>query len=115
MKRILIGILIFVLYLACVVAGAFALRFSGTRFTLFCVVLGLLGGIAIVFALWYLFRASTGEAAKSDLINVDALMRDADRKLRTSRLTQISRFRTNHLRFGRRQLRQNPDRSPVRS
>jgi type VI secretion system protein ImpL len=88
MKRILIGILIFVLYVACVIAGAFALHFSGTRLTLFCVVLGLLGGAAIVFALWYL-RASTGETretAKSDLINVNALMCDADRKLRTSRL-----------------------------
>ena len=89
MKRILIGILIFVLYLACVIAGAFALHFSGTRFALFCTVLGLLGGAAIAFTIWYLptdMTGQAGEATKSDLINIDALLRDADRKLRTSRL-----------------------------
>jgi type VI secretion system protein ImpL len=88
MKRVLIGVLIFVLYLACVIAAAFALHFAGTKFAFFCIVLGLLGGATIAFAIWYMSRVS-GEAAQtggSDFVNLDALLRDADRKLRTSRL-----------------------------
>jgi type VI secretion system protein ImpL len=87
MKRILIGILVFVVYLACVIAAAFALHFSGTRFALFCIVLGLLGGAAIAFTVWYMYKLSGGAAQSgADSVNLDALLRDADRKLRTSRL-----------------------------
>jgi type VI secretion system protein ImpL len=88
MKRALIGVLIFVVYLACVIAAAFALHFSGTRFALFCIVLGVLGGATIAFAVWYMSRVSgdSAQAGGSDSINLDALLRDADRKLRSSRL-----------------------------
>jgi type VI secretion system protein ImpL len=88
MKRVLIGVLIFVVYLAGVIWAAFALHFEGTRFALFCIVLGLLGAVTIAFAVWYMSRVSGGaaQAGGSDSINLDALLRDADRKLRTSRL-----------------------------
>ena len=88
MKRVLIGALIFVVYLACVIAGGFALHLPGGRRALFCIVLGLLGAATIAFAIWYLSRLS-GESPQtggSDSMNLDALLRDADHKLRTSRL-----------------------------
>jgi len=46
MKRVLIGTLVFVLYLALVILGALALHFEGSRLVLFCVILGLLGAAA---------------------------------------------------------------------
>ena len=88
MKRVLIGSCIFIVYLGCVIAAAFVLHFSGSKFALFCVVLGLLGGATIAFAIWYMSRV-TSEAAPGgggDSINLDALLRDANRKLLTSRL-----------------------------
>lgn len=88
MKRILIGCLIFVVWLACVIALAFALHFSAAKFALFCIVLGLLGGATIAFAIWYMSRIG-GEPAQTgglDFANLDALLRDADRKLGTSRV-----------------------------
>jgi hypothetical protein len=39
MKRVLIGTLIFVLYMALVIVGAFAVNFEGTKLVLFCVIL----------------------------------------------------------------------------
>jgi type VI secretion system protein ImpL len=88
MKRVLAGSLIFVVYLACVVAAAFALHFSGSKFVFFCIVLGLLGGATIAFAVWYMSRMGSEPAGSegSDSINLEALLRDAERKLRTSRL-----------------------------
>jgi type VI secretion system protein ImpL len=88
MKRVLIGALIFVVYLACVIAAAFALHFSGSKFALFCIVLALLGGGTIAFAVWYMSRigGESAESGGSDSMNLDALLRDANRKLRTSRL-----------------------------
>ena len=38
MKRILIGTLIFLVYLALVIWGGFALHFEGTKLILFCVI-----------------------------------------------------------------------------
>src|ERR1035441_6918642 len=88
MKRVLIGALIFVVYLACVVAAAFALPFSGSKFVFFCIVLGLLGGGTIAFAVWYMSRmdVESAQSGGSDSINLDALLRDANRKLQTSHL-----------------------------
>ena len=65
MKRVLIGILIFVLYLALVIWGAFALHFEGTKLVLFCVILGLLGALTTFFVLWYLHKldVASGQAA----------------------------------------------------
>ncbi len=60
MKRVLIGILIFVLYMALVIVGAFALHFEGTKLVLFCVILGLLGALTIAFVVWYLHKVSGG-------------------------------------------------------
>jgi type VI secretion system protein ImpL len=88
MKRVLMGALLFVLYLACVIAVAFTLHFSGSKLAFFCIVLGVLGGGTIVFAVWYMSRMSgeSGQSGGSDSIHLDALLRDADRKLRTSRI-----------------------------
>ncbi len=87
MKRVLIGILIFVLYLALVIVGAFALHFEGTKLVLFCVILGLLGALATVFVLWYLHKlssasAQTGGPDTPDAVNLNALLRDADARVR---------------------------------
>ena len=87
MKRILIGILIFLVYLALVIWGAFALHFEGTRLVLFCVILGLLGALATVFVLWYMYSLdkASGNAAgpdTPDAINLSTLLRDADARVR---------------------------------
>ena len=87
MKRILIGILIFLVYLALVIWGAFALHFEGTRLVLFCVILGLLGALATVFVLWYMHSLdkAAGRAAgpdTPDAINLGTLLRDADARIR---------------------------------
>ena len=89
MKRVLIGILIFLLYLALVIWGAFALHFAGTRLVLFCVILGLLGLLATIFVLWFLHKASGGSAQSAgpdtpDAINLSNLLRDADSRVRQS-------------------------------
>ena len=86
MKRILIGILIFVLYLALVIWGAFALHFSGTKLVLFCLILGLLGALTVFFVLWYLHKldVASGKATGPDTpdsINLSALLRDADARV----------------------------------
>jgi type VI secretion system protein ImpL len=87
MKRILIGILIFLVYLALVIWGAFALHFEGTRLVLFCVILGLLGALATIFILWYLHKLAKASAQSSgpdtpDAINLSTLLRDADARVR---------------------------------
>jgi type VI secretion system protein ImpK len=86
MKRVLIGILIFVLYLALVIWGAFALHFAGTKLVLFCVILGLLGALTTVFVLWYLHKqdVASGQAAgpdTPDAINLSTLLREADARV----------------------------------
>ena len=86
MKRILIGIAIFVVYLALVIGGAFLLHFEGTKFVLFIVILGLLGALAVGFVLWFLHKASAGSAGggadSPDAINLNTLLRDADARVR---------------------------------
>ena len=87
MKHVLIGILIFVLYMALVIGGAFALHFEGTKLILFCVILGLVGALSIVFVIWYLAKAGgdssgSGGLDTPDGINLNALLRDADAKVR---------------------------------
>ena len=60
MKRILIGTLIFLVYLALVIWGGFLLHFEGTKLILFCVILGLHETSALTTALilWYLHKQS---------------------------------------------------------
>ena len=66
MKRILIGTLIFLVYLALVIAGGFLLHFEGTKLTLFCVILGLIGALTTALILWYMHKQSkaAGTAAR---------------------------------------------------
>jgi type VI secretion system protein ImpL len=87
MKRILIGILIFLIYLALVIWGAFALHFEGIRLVFFCVILGLLGALATAFILWYLHKLSrsssqAGGPDTPDAVNLNTLLRDADARVR---------------------------------
>jgi type VI secretion system protein ImpL len=87
MKRVLIGILIFVVYMALVIWGAFALHFEGTKLILFCVILGLLGALTIAFVIWFLHKASGGSTDAGgldspDAVNLNTLLRDADAKVR---------------------------------
>ena len=86
MKRILIGILIFVVYLALVIGGAFALHFKDTKLVLFIVILGLLGALAVGLVLWFLHKASAGSAGGGldtpDAVNLNTLLRDADARVR---------------------------------
>jgi len=85
MKRILIGILIFLVYLALVIWGGFALHFSETRLILFCSVLGLLGALATFFVIWYLRKLDPAAGpATPDSINLATLLRDADNRIRQS-------------------------------
>lgn len=87
MKRVVIGILVFILYMALVIVGAIALHFEGTKLMLFCVILGLLGALTIAFVVWYLYKVSGGSAGSlgpdtPDAINLSTLLRDADAKVR---------------------------------
>jgi len=88
MKRILIGILVFLLYLGLVIWGGFALHFEGMRLVLFCSILGLLGALATAFVVWYLYKISGdaatggGGADSPDAINLVALLRDADARVK---------------------------------
>jgi type VI secretion system protein ImpL len=89
MKRVLIGILIFLVYLALVIGAAFLLHFEGTKFVLFIVILGLLGALTTVFVVWYLNKLSGGSGQSTgpdtpDAINLSNLLRDADAKVRQS-------------------------------
>jgi type VI secretion system protein ImpL len=87
MKRILIGILIFLVYMALIVWAAFGLHFEGTKFVLFLVILGLLGALTLAFVLWYLNKLDRASGKSSgpdtpDSINLGNLLRDADAKIR---------------------------------
>ena len=86
MKRILIGIAIFVLYLALVIGGAFLLHFEDTKFWLFIVILGLLGALVLGLVLWLLHKSSAGSAGggadSPDAINLNTLLRDAETRVR---------------------------------
>jgi type VI secretion system protein ImpL len=89
MKRVLIGVLVFVLWMACVLGLAFMLHFSGSRFALFCIVLGLLGAAAIAVAIWWQARGAGGLGGGADstnpaFVNLNAILRDADSKLKAS-------------------------------
>jgi type VI secretion system protein ImpL len=89
MKRVLIGILLFLLYLALVIGAAFLLHFEGTKLVLFIVILGLLGALTTVFVVWYLnkLNAASGQSNgpdTPDAINLSNLIRDADAKVRQS-------------------------------
>ena len=86
MKRILIGILIFLVFLALVIWGGFALKFEGTKLILFCVILGLFGALAIGFVVWILGKSGGNSATSGgdtpDAINLNSVLRDADAKVR---------------------------------
>jgi type VI secretion system protein ImpL len=86
-KRILIGTLIFLVYLALVIFLGYALHFEGTRFILFCVILGLIGALTTFFVVWYLWKlAKASEAAAGpetpDSVNLNTLLRDADARIK---------------------------------
>ena len=86
MKRILIGTLIFLVYLALVIWAGFALHFAGTKFVLFCVILGLIGALTTALILWYLHKLSkaSSDAAGSDspdAINLNTLLRDTNARI----------------------------------
>ena len=86
MKRVLIGILIFVLYLALVIGAAFALHFTGTKLVLFIAILTLIGLVTLIFVLWFLSKSAGGGQSTGpdtpDSINLGNLLRDADAKIR---------------------------------
>ena len=84
MKRILYTLLGFVLYLALVICLAFLLHLDGSKRLLFILILALLGAIACAVILWYLKKINPAEATanETDLGNLDALVRDADAKLK---------------------------------
>jgi type VI secretion system protein ImpL len=86
-KRVWITLLCFVLYLALIVGLGFLLHLQGTRLVLFIVLLALLGAAACAVILWYLKKVAppeaSGEASSStDLGNLDALLHEADAKLK---------------------------------
>ncbi len=87
MKRLWIVLLGFVVYLLLVVGAGFLLHLQGSKLILFIVILGVLGAIACGVILWYLKKiappADAGaESSAIDLGNLDALLRDADAKLK---------------------------------
>jgi type VI secretion system protein ImpL len=87
MKRVLIGILIFVVFMALVIGGAFSLRFEGTKLILFCVILGSVGALTIAFVIWYMYKSSGDSSHGTGLdtpdgVNLNALLRDADAKVK---------------------------------
>lgn len=87
MKRNLIGIAVFLLYLALVIWGGIALHFEGTKLLLFCLILGALGASATFFILWYLHKLNAdstgvGGPESADWGNLNALLRDANNRIR---------------------------------
>jgi type VI secretion system protein ImpL len=89
MKRFWIAALIFVVYVALVVTAGFLLHFAGTKLLLFCVILALIGAVALAIVLWYLNsiapKTEPLEGVNSaDSGNLDALIRDANVKLKQS-------------------------------
>lgn len=87
MKRILIGIATFLLFLGLVIWGGFALHFEGTKLLLFCLILGTLGALATFFILWYLHKlnadlANIGGPDSADADNLNALLRASNNRIR---------------------------------
>jgi type VI secretion system protein ImpL len=90
MKRVLIGILIFIVFMALVVGAALLLHFEGTKLILFIAILGLIGLLALVLILWLMHKAAAAAGGASgsggpdtpDSINLNILLRDADAKIR---------------------------------
>jgi type VI secretion system protein ImpL len=86
-KRILIGTLIFLVYLALVIWAGFALHFEGTKLILFCVILGLIGALTTALILWYLHKMSKASADAAgadspDAINLNTLLRDTNARIK---------------------------------
>jgi type VI secretion system protein ImpL len=87
MMRVLIGILIFVAFMALVIGDEFAPHFEGTKLILFCVILGFVGALTIAFVIWYMHRSSgdSSQGARLDTpdgVNLNALLRDADARVK---------------------------------
>ena len=87
MKRTWIALLIFVVYLAAVVVTALLLHMEGSRFIVFCLLLGAIGVAAFLFYLWYQKKyldpfagADTGNSTEN--ATLDALVADANNRLR---------------------------------
>ena len=88
MKRVWIGIIVFILYIALVVLLGFALHFEGVKLLLLCLILGLLGAAAIAVVIWYLAKMAggpvdAGAADTPEAVNLKALLHDADARIRT--------------------------------
>jgi len=85
-KRIWITILSFAVYLFLVFRLGRLLHLQDSKLILFIVILGVLGALACVVILWYMKKvaapAAGTEGATADLGNLDALLRDADSKLK---------------------------------
>jgi type VI secretion system protein ImpL len=83
-KRVVIGIIAFVVFMALVVGGAYALHFEGMRFVLFIVILGLLGALTTIFFVWYLNKAASAQAGPNtpDAINLASLLSAAHARIR---------------------------------
>lgn len=88
-KRVLIGTLCLLAYLALVVWLGFIVHFSGEQLVLFCTILGLLGLAALLVTLWYLGRLDRANSPDSidsspDSVNLHALLRDAGVRFRSA-------------------------------
>lgn len=85
MKRVWIVLLCLLLYIALVVGGSYMLHLEGKRFMLFNVLLILLGVLAAALVIWYLKKmapAPVEAAGAAEQSTLDAMVRDADAKLK---------------------------------
>jgi type VI secretion system protein ImpL len=87
MKRTSIAVLIFVLYIVCVVVIGMLSGLPGKSLLLFILLLALVGVAALLVFLWYQKKYlspadATSSAGKTDNTNLEALIRDADLKLK---------------------------------
>jgi type VI secretion system protein ImpL len=87
-KNTWIAVLIFVVYLALVIAVGHALHFDGARSVIFSSVLGVVGALAIVAAMLYQHElidlSGVPEASAADSEHLDALVRAAEAHLKAS-------------------------------
>jgi type VI secretion system protein ImpL len=86
-KRIWLVLLGLVIYLLLIVGAGFLLHLQSSKLVLFIVILALLGAAACAVILWYLKKiappgASGATSSATELGNLDALLRDADTKLK---------------------------------
>ena len=88
-KAVLISILIFIVYLALVIGLGFMVHLSGTRFVLFCLILGLAGALGVtIFLVWkHKQLKAQGPTLDANAVEADSLaqlVRAADTRLKGS-------------------------------